>query len=80
MIAIQNKTSKMKYIEKKRSLPIEEILRAMYVDQRLTIEEISFELEIGYITAFKWLKWANVTSRGFNLEGGETHEHRAKNR
>lgn len=58
----------MKRIEKERGAQIEEVLREMYVDRKMTIEAIAFELNIAYVTAFQWIKFANISSRGFNME------------
>jgi len=63
MRKIAQKTDTMKQIETKLGGDIEEILREMYVDKHMSVQDMSTELEISYVTVLKWLKLAGVRSR-----------------
>lgn len=57
----------MTRIETKLGGEIEEILRNLFVDERLSQKEIAQKLEISYLTTIRWLKRAGVYSRRINL-------------
>ena len=67
MKEIKNKTPLMLQIEKNHKSNIEEILRSMYVDQNLSIEEISKSINVSYVTVTKWLLKANIVSRRIHI-------------
>lgn len=48
--------------------PLEEALRRMYVDERLSIAEMAKRLGAAQQTVFNWLREINVTSRGFTFD------------
>ena len=58
----------MKRIEKLLQKDLEEILRQAYVEQKLSVEEIANYLDISPLTIHKWLKMANIKSRGFTFD------------
>lgn len=68
MRQINNKTEKMLEIENKLGGDIEEILRAMYVDHAMTLEDISEALGIGYVTTSLWLDKAGIYSRRLKVD------------
>lgn len=67
MRKISNKSTKMKLIEHKRGVEIEELLRQMYVDENKPTQTIANELQLSYITTVKWLKLAGIHSRKLQL-------------
>lgn len=69
MKKIQDKTPAMLRIEEEFGKPIEEILRHMYVDDRLNHVQMIARLGISYPTLIKWLKLAGVRSRRLNVHG-----------
>ena len=67
MKEILKKTRLMKTIEQKHGIPINELIRKLYVDDNLSINQILQTLKISYATLFKWLKQAGVYSRRLKL-------------
>lgn len=63
MKTILNKTNTMKQIETRLGGGIEEVLRALYVDEDLSVMAIAEKLGISYVTTHKWLDLAGVRSR-----------------
>lgn len=63
MKKIENKTNTMLRIEKQYNTNIEELLRHLYVDKNMTINQIAKELIISVGITFKWLNLANITTR-----------------
>jgi len=53
--------------ESRFNMPIEEILRMMYVDQNLPHDHIAKELNISFPTVISWLNMAGIYSRKLNL-------------
>lgn len=70
MKQIQNKTNTMKRIEQIYGGGdiLEELLRKLYVEQELTIEEIANKLCLSTGTVYKWLKLADITTRKMKWE------------
>ena len=67
MKKIINKSKKMKEIEKIKGECVEEILRSMFVDENKSIDTITKELKLSYVTTIKWLKQAGIYSRRLNI-------------
>jgi transposase len=57
----------MQQIEQREGECIEEILRRKYVDENKLITLIAKELQISYVTTYKWLNLAGIHSRKLNL-------------
>jgi response regulator of citrate/malate metabolism len=68
MKSITNKTKTMKTIENKEGVEIEEILRHKFVDENKSTEKIAQELNISYLTCFRWLQMAGIHSRMLKLD------------
>lgn len=66
MISPKKKTKQMIHVEEQYGKPIEEVLRNMYVDGRLGIDDISALVGVSYVTAHGWLSECNITSRGWD--------------
>lgn len=64
---IHKKTPAMKQIETAYGLPIEEILRRMFVDEGLPSTSIQRTLGISNVTLIKWLQQAGVWSRKLDV-------------
>lgn len=64
---IENKTKRMLEIEEEKGECIEEILRSMFVDENKSIDTITKELRLSYVTTIKWLKQAGIYSRRLNI-------------
>lgn len=60
---IKNKTPLMQLLEFKNGKSIEEQLRKLYVDDKLSIEGVAKELSIQAKTANKWLVQAGIERR-----------------
>ncbi|TCX53797.1 hypothetical protein [Dehalobacter sp. 14DCB1] len=54
-------------IEKKEGEILEEILRHKFVDENKSMQQIANELNVTYLTVFRWLKKAGVYSRMLKL-------------
>jgi transposase len=67
MKSILDKNSRMKTIENKEGVRIEEVLRHKFIDENKTIEQIADELKISYVTVHKWLSLAGIYSRKLRL-------------
>lgn len=67
MKQISNKTRAMLDCESRYNMPIEEILRMMYVDYHLSHNHIAKELNISFPTVISWLHMAGIYSRKLNL-------------
>lgn len=67
MKKINNKSAKIKLIENKEGIGIEELLRRKFVDENKSIEKIANELGISYVTTFRWLRMAGIYSRKLKL-------------
>lgn len=67
MREIKNKTELMLRVESEIEDTLEECLRFLYVDNDLSIADISEMLNISYVTTHRWLQRANITSRSLNL-------------
>ena len=65
---ISFKTPRMKTIENKHNLNVEELLRQKYVDENKSALEVAKELNISYVTAVKWLKLAGIYSHRLKIE------------
>lgn len=57
----------MKSIETKLGDDIEEILRKKYVDENKSTKQIANELNISYVTAFRWIQKAGIYSRKLSI-------------
>ena len=53
----------MKYIEAMNGVSIEELLHKLYIEDSLSIRDISQKLGIHYHTVNKWLKLAKIDMR-----------------
>lgn len=67
MKTIYNKNIRMKLIEEKEGVEIEELLRIKFVDENKSTETVANELGISYVTAFRWLNSAGIYSRKLKL-------------
>jgi len=67
MKKIPHKTTRMQEVETLFNLPLEELLRKMYVDENKTPQVICQELNIAYATLLKWLHLAGIYSRRLKL-------------
>lgn len=63
MRIIKDKSELMLQVEKKIGGNVEEALRKMYVDDNMSVRDISAELGVSYVTTHRWLKKAGVRSR-----------------
>ena len=54
-------------IEHERGESIEETLRKLYVDENKTLKNITKELSISEVTAFRWLKLAGIYSHQIDI-------------
>lgn len=63
MKKINKKNAKMKAIENREGVSIEELLRIKFVDENKSIQNIANELQISYVTTIRWLKLAGIYSR-----------------
>ena len=63
MKEIKNKTISMKYIENITGNSIEELLHKLYIEEGLSIREISEKIGVHYHTVNKWLKLAKINVR-----------------
>lgn len=68
MKSIKNKTNTMILIEKIHNMPIEELLRKLYVEEHMTIEQIADKLNISSGSVYYWLKQADITMRQMKWE------------
>lgn len=55
-------------IEKQYNKEIEEILREMYVDKNMTIDQIADELIVSSKTVWTWLKEVGIRTRKMKWE------------
>lgn len=67
MKQIKKKNAKIKLIENREGVNIEELLRIKYVDENKSVEKISNELNISYLTTTRWLKLAGIYSRQLKI-------------
>ena len=67
MIEIQNKTEKMLKLEKQFGTSIEELLRKLYIDERMSYDDMTRHLNIATQTLHNWLQEAHIFSRGFKI-------------
>ena len=67
MKKIKHKNYAMMRVESENNVEIEELLRQKFVDENKTIEKISNELQISYVTTIKWLKLSGIYSRMLNI-------------
>ena len=67
MKVIEKKTSKMKFIEDKFGVPLEELLRCLYVDQNKSFKQMEKELGLNQTLIIAWLKKAGIYSRRLKL-------------
>lgn len=65
---INKKTKRMLQYEAERGMPIEEILRRMYVDDNLSMMQISKQLNLSYPEVNKWIKQAGIYSHKLQLD------------
>lgn len=63
MKKINKKNAKMKAIENREGVGVEELLRIKFVDENKSIQNIANELQISYVTTIRWLKLAGIYSR-----------------
>lgn len=68
MKRIIHKTASMKQIESTYGKEIEEILRELYVDKDMTMEEIAEYLHISYPTITHWIQHAGIYHKRIRLE------------
>lgn len=68
MNKITNKNKNMLRMEKFYGKQIEELLRELYIDEEMTIEQISNELLICNKTTWTWLKEAGIRTRQMKWE------------
>lgn len=57
----------MQTIESNQGVEIEELLRRLFVDENLSIEEIGKRLQLSYPHVIRWLRLAGVRSRRITL-------------
>ena len=55
-------------LESRSNLPIEELLRVLWVEKGLTREEMRKELDVNHITLINWLKKAGIYSRRLEFQ------------
>lgn len=67
MKRINKKSSVMKTVEDRFTMPIQELLRIKYVDEALPHQQIAEELDINYTTLIRWLRLAGIYSRRLNI-------------
>lgn len=67
MKRIENKTKLMHRVEQEMGYELEEVMRTLYVDEKLTQIQIAQELGVTYQTVINWLTWSGVYSRGLDL-------------
>lgn len=67
MREITNKNAKIKLIENREGVGIEELLRQKFIDENKSTEKIANELNISYATVIRWLKLAGIYSRKLKL-------------
>lgn len=67
MKTIRNKTERMKLIENKHGVMLEEILRKLYVDENKSIMDIAKFLNTSHVTTLKWLDLAGIYSRQLQI-------------
>ncbi len=67
MKEIKHKTPRMKQIENKFNLSVEELLRRKFVDENKSSSQIAEELGIGYVTVYEWRMLAGIYSRRLTL-------------
>lgn len=60
---IENKTLLMRWIEKNEGVPIEELLHALYIEEEMSIRDISKRLNVHYHTINTWLKDMEIEMR-----------------
>lgn len=75
MIKVKRIESRGKAIERveiRYHEPIEEIIRRMYVDERMSARRISKELNIAYQTVYDWLRKAGIHSHMLTSLLGES--------
>lgn len=63
MKLIKNKTLLMRWIEKNEGVPIEELLHALYIEEGMSIRDISKRLNVHYHTINTWLKQMEIEMR-----------------
>ena len=63
MKLIKNKTLLMRWIEKNEGVPIEELLHALYIEEEMSIRDISKRLNVHYHTINTWLKQMEIEMR-----------------
>lgn len=64
---IPNKSVLMNEIETKLGGDIEEILRSLYVDKNMSVDQIGRTLNLSYVTIRTWLRLAGIRSRMIKL-------------
>lgn len=57
------KTKHMLEIENKHGEKLEELIRRLYVDEKLSTLQMAERIGISYVTVIKWVKLAGVYSR-----------------
>ncbi len=67
MKPIKNKSKHILLIEEEHHLQIEELLRRLYVDEGLSIQELATRINVTYLTAHRWLKKAGIYSHKLSL-------------
>lgn len=67
MKAITNKNKRMLQVEQENKKEIEELLRVMFVDDNIKLNDIAKQLSISPLTAARWLKLAGIYSRRLKL-------------
>ena len=68
MKQIQNKTDSMRLIEALAHQEIEEVMRQLWVEEELTVTDITKQLRISRETTRKWLRKAGIHSKRLHLD------------
>lgn len=58
-----NYTPLQRRIEREYKMPIEDLLREMYVDKEMTMKEISETLDVNLRTIQRWVKECGIKAR-----------------
>jgi len=70
MKQISNKTDAMRLVETLAHQEIEEVMRQMWVEEELSLDEISKQLNISRYTIIRWKQMAGIYSRRLNIKNG----------
>jgi predicted DNA-binding protein YlxM (UPF0122 family) len=73
MKSIEKKTDAMRLIESLAHQEIEEVMRQLWVEEELSLDEVCKQLNVSRYTIVKWKQMAGIYSRKLGIKDGYIH-------